>query len=133
MKPTEAQRLEAQHATGNDQTRTTQGAFNDGWNAAIAALSSLPPATETGAGVKAVAEHMPWYPGAALAAPPTKQGQAEASGKVVQIHIPKLLDRKQSDALVDAVCRAITKHDIDFDTVKLVHPMADSTDGGSNG
>lgn len=37
MKPTEEQRIVAQQATGNDQTRTTQAAFNDGWNAAIAA------------------------------------------------------------------------------------------------
>jgi len=41
----------------------------------------------------------------------------------VEIHIPKYLDRDKSDKLVDAVCHAITKHDIEFKCVKLIHPM----------
>ena len=63
-----------------------------------------------------------WFARASLRASPAVPVAQDEREATVEIHIPQYIDLAKSDKLVDAVCRAITKHDIEFTRVKLVHP-----------
>lgn len=58
-----------------------------------------------------------------------EQRRVACADETVEIHVPRYISRAKSDKLVDAVCRAITKHDVEFTRVKLVCPEQVSKPG----